>query len=65
MAVLPMRRKNGLIAAVVGLGSVLRRRGWIIVISVTRSGIIAVKGIVAWRLSARNEERISDRTWCG
>jgi hypothetical protein len=65
MAVLLPRRKNGLIAVIVGLGSVLRRRGWITVISVTLFGIIVVKGIVVWRLSVQNEERTSDRTWYG
>lgn len=65
MAVSPQRRKNGLSVVVVGLGSVLRRRDWIIVTSVTLSGIIAVKCIGAWRVSVRNVVRTSDRIWCG
>jgi hypothetical protein len=63
MAVSPQRRKNGLSVVVVGLGSVLRRRDWIIVTSVTLSGTIAVKCIGAWRVSVRNVARTSDRTW--
>ena len=63
MAVLLQRRRNGQSVAVVGLGGVLRRKGWIIVTNVILSGIIGVKDIVVWRLSARNEERTSDRTW--